>query len=862
MSRMRWILIAILVVAGMLLAACKPAPTPTAAPTEKPTAPPEAPTEEATAPSEAAGCMGGEGGTVSMIGVWSGDEEGTFKSILQPFLDRCDITLEYEGTRDLAVYSTRIEGGNPPDIVGLPNPGLLAQFKDYMVPLDDIIDLSQYSPAWQSLGSVDGTVYGAFFKADTKSLVWYSPPVFEAMGYSVPTTWDEMTSLMDQIVADGGVPWSCGIGSGDATGWVATDWIQDILLRTQGADFVERWARHEVPWTDPAIKEAFQTYYDICASDTYALGGAQGTLNTSFQESLYPPFQDPPQAYMVRQASFAGGIIGEQFPDLVAGEDYTFFMFPAFNDEYGAPMQGGADVMALFNADNPAAVALLNYMFSAEGGRALAASGWGLSPNNNVTADDYTSPLQGRAAALMNEAPAFSFDADDRFPGGLNVDYWQAVVDYLNGGDLDTILERMEAKAKEAYGESTGESTAPSSDCMDGKGGTVSMIGVWSGDEEGTFKSILQPFLDRCDITLEYEGTRDLAVYSTRIEGGNPPDIVGLPNPGLLAQFKDYMVPLDDIIDLSQYSPAWQSLGSVDGTVYGAFFKADTKSLVWYSPPVFEAMGYSVPTTWDEMTSLMDQIVADGGVPWSCGIGSGDATGWVATDWIQDILLRTQGADFVERWARHEVPWTDPAIKEAFQTYYDICASDTYALGGAQGTLNTSFQESLYPPFQDPPQAYMVRQASFAGGIIGEQFPDLVAGEDYTFFMFPAFNDEYGAPMQGGADVMALFNADNPAAVALLNYMFSAEGGRALAASGWGLSPNNNVTADDYTSPLQGRAAALMNEAPAFSFDADDRFPGGLNVDYWQAVVDYLNGGDLDTILERMEAKANEAYSK
>ena len=444
MSRMRWILISILVVAGMLLASCKPAPTPT------PTA---TPTEEPTVPSGAPECMGGEGGTVSMIGVWSGDEEGTFKSILQPFLDQCDITLEYEGTRDLAVYSTRIEGGNPPDIAGLPNPGLLAQFEDYMVPLDGIIGLSQYSSAWQDIGSVDGTVYGAFFKADTKSLVWYSPPVFDAMGYSVPTTWDEMTTLMDQIVTDGGVPWSCGIGSGDATGWVATDWIQDILLRTQGADFVEQWARHEIPWTDPAIKDAFQTYYDICASDTYALGGAQGTLNTSFQESLYPPFQDPPQAYMVRQASFAGGIIGEQFPDLVAGEDYTFFMFPPFNDQYGAPMQGGADVMALFNADNPAAVALMNYMFSPEGGQALAASGWGLSPNNNVTADDYASPLQGRAAALMNDAPAFSFDADDRFPGGLNVDYWQAVVDYLNGGDLDTILDRMETKAIEAYTE-------------------------------------------------------------------------------------------------------------------------------------------------------------------------------------------------------------------------------------------------------------------------------------------------------------------------------------------------------------------------------------------------------------------------
>jgi ABC-type glycerol-3-phosphate transport system substrate-binding protein len=93
-----------------------------------------------------------------------------------------------------------------------------------------------------------------------------------------------------------------------------------------------------------------------------------------------------------------------------------------------------------------------------------------------------------------------------------------------------------------------------------------------------------------------------------------------------------------------------------------------------------------------------------------------------------------------------------------------------------------------------------------------------------------------------------------------MKWMFGEEGGKALAASGWGLSPNNGVAAGDYGSALQGQAATLMNEAPAFSFDADDRFPGGLNVDYWQAVVEYLNGGDLDAILERVEARANEVY--
>jgi len=435
------IISATLVIVALLISACCPPPS-TPEPTGK--VPPT------TAPSSKYDCMGGEGGTVTMIGVWSGDEEANFKAILEPYLSECNVTLEYEGTRDQAVLATRVEGGNPPDIAGLPNPGIMGQYADKLVALDGVINLGDYSAAWQSLGSVNGTVYGAFFKADTKSLVWYNPKAFAAAGYEVPTTWDDMMTLSDKIVADGGVPWSTGIESGDATGWVATDWIQDILLRTEGPDFVEKWTRHEIPWTDPAIKAAWEEYYGIVASDDYALGGADGTLNTAFAESLYPLYLDPPEAYMCRMAGFAGGVIAEQYPDLTEVEDYDFFVLPQKSADIGAPMQGGADVFVMFN-DSPAAKGLMAYMFSQEAGEALAESGWGLSPNSKVSTSAYPSALSGKMATAMNEAPSFSFDADDRMPGGINTDYFAGITEYIGGGDLDTILQRLESRATEVY---------------------------------------------------------------------------------------------------------------------------------------------------------------------------------------------------------------------------------------------------------------------------------------------------------------------------------------------------------------------------------------------------------------------------
>ncbi|NIV27966.1 MAG: extracellular solute-binding protein, partial [Anaerolineae bacterium] len=265
-----------LVVAGLLLAACAPSPTPT--PTEPPTEPPE----------EAF-----EGETVSVIGVWGGDELESFYAMVAPWEERTGAKVEFEGTRDLnAVLTTRVEGGNPPDLAGLPGPAVLQQFaKDgHLVDLGTFLDPAGYDQSWLDLASYQGKLYGIFTKAAVKSMVWYSPPAFEAAGYEVPTTWDELIALSDQIVADGGTPWCIGLESGAASGWPATDWIEDIMLRTAGPDKYDQWRKHEISWNDPAVKNAWETFGDIVTNEDYVYGGTTGVLATNFGESPYPMF--------------------------------------------------------------------------------------------------------------------------------------------------------------------------------------------------------------------------------------------------------------------------------------------------------------------------------------------------------------------------------------------------------------------------------------------------------------------------------------------------------------------------------------------------------------------------------------------
>ena len=848
-KKILWVIVTLLMIMALSLTACQPEEVPTEVPEE---AAPEEPVEPA--PAEEIDCFGGEGSEISLLAVWAGDEEARLIEIFQPLIDACDITFTYEGTRDLsAILSTRVEGGNPPDATMMPGIGSLTTYKDDLIPLDQLdANLENYSQSWLDLGTVDGEVLGVFVKSDIKSIVWYSPLVFETEGYAVPTTWDEFVALVDQISADGGVPLSMGMESGGATGWTGTDFVQDIMLQTQGLDFVNGLATHDTAFTDPGVTETWELYGSWAADPAYALGGAQGTVSTGFIDAINAVFADPPQAYMVKQSGFAGGVAMGQYPELEFGTDVDFFVIPSMDGSPGV-MQVGGDAMAVFN-DTPAVRAFVTYLSSAQGGQAWAASGFDLSPNKKATGEYYSDAIAAAKADALVNASAVSFDVGDLLMGGLNMSEFEAITEYVSGGDLNAILQRLEDRAIEIYGDTA------TIDCMGGEGGEISLLGVWAGDEEARLIEIFQPLIDACDITFTYEGTRDLsAILSTRVEGGNPPDATMMPGIGSLTTYKDDLIPLDQLdANLENYSQSWLDLGTVDGEVLGVFVKSDIKSIVWYSPLVFETEGYAVPTTWDEFVALVDQISADGGVPLSMGMESGGATGWTGTDFVQDIMLQTQGLDFVNGLATHDTAFTDPGVTETWELYGSWAADPAYALGGAQGTVSTGFIDAINAVFADPPQAYMVKQSGFAGGVAMGQYPELEFGTDVDFFVIPSMDGSPGV-MQVGGDALAVFN-DTPAVRAFVSYLTSGRGARMWAASGFDLSPNNKVTGLSYVDDIAAAKANALAASSAVSFDIGDLLLGGINMDEFTGITEYVNGGDLADILQRLEDRMAEVY--
>jgi alpha-glucoside transport system substrate-binding protein len=432
----------------MLLAACGPQATP--APTEKPAEPTKPPAEEPTEvpeeePEAGIDCMGAqEGDEITLLYQWSGVEEENLNEILKPLVDACGIVLAPESTRDHALLDTRVEAGTPPDIAFW-TAAAMDLYQDQLVAIDEAGgNPDNYAGFWKDLGTFGGRWIGLMVKADIKSIIWYSPVVFDAYGYQVPETWDDLDALVEQMAADGNVPWSMGMESGDATGWTGSDFIQDIMLVQQGPDYVLDIISGDVPYDDAGVAAAYETYGKWAKDPAYTVGGAEGTLSTGFLDAIYKVFSDPPEAMMVKQSGFAGGAVAEQYPDLEYGTDYDFFGVPGAQG-----LQGGTDNMMVFNA-SPAVKAFVAYLTSEAGAQKWAEVGFDLSPNKHAVGA-YTDTALAKKADILASATGFTPDIGDSIPGGFGSAEWTAIVDYVNDAtDLESALAGAAAVQAEA----------------------------------------------------------------------------------------------------------------------------------------------------------------------------------------------------------------------------------------------------------------------------------------------------------------------------------------------------------------------------------------------------------------------------
>lgn len=403
------------------------------------------------------------------------------------------------------------------------------------------------------------------------------------------------------------------------------------------------------------------------------------------------------------------------------------------------------------------------------------------------------------------------------------------------------------------------------------------VYGDLSGSEPITvYTSIVEPesvdqeesydkFEECTGATIAYEGSREFeAQLLVRIQAGNAPDIAYIPQPGLLKTIVELpdspivVAPAETEANVTKYfSESWKDYGTVDGTFYAAPLGANMKSFVWYSPSMFADAGYEIPQTWDEMIELSDQIVADGvAKPWCAGVESGDATGWPATDWIEDIVLRSAGAEVYDQWYTHEIPFNDPAIKEAFDYADAILRNPDYVnagIGDAASIATTPWTDGGFPILDG--QCYMHRAANFyqnqwpAGTTVAED------GDVFAFYLPPISEDN--RPVLGGGEFVAAFS-DRPEVAAFQTFLSSPtwanEKALVTEAGGW-VSANSGMDVNNLQTDFDRLAGSVLADTETvIRFDASDLMPGEVGAGtFWTGMVDWLTGTDTDTVLQQIE---------
>lgn len=394
--------------------------------------------------------------------------------------------------------------------------------------------------------------------------------------------------------------------------------------------------------------------------------------------------------------------------------------------------------------------------------------------------------------------------------------------------------------------------------------GTITMMSAGEQNETDAYQKIFDDLINsKVGYKAQVESVSDFEQqFQIRAKAGTL-EVAAAPQPGALPALADagQIVSLEDLgFNIDQLNnlvgKSFMDLGLYKGKHWGLPTNINLKSMIWYPKKAFDAKGYQVPQTWDQLMALSAKIKADGGTPWCVGLESGGATGWPATDWVEDIYLRTAGPAMYDKWYKHEIPFNDPSVKKALDLFGKVMFTPGWVLGGAANTVNVAFADAPGPMFQNPPGCWLHRQASF----IAAQFPSTAkAGVDYDWFPFPPI-DQQGTLYAGELTVVGS-HADKAVAKDFLSRFIAQDvqcqmGGVAASSR---ISPNVNVAESCYVNPILAKASTVLTDAlknGTGRFDASDLMPAAVGSgSWWTGLVKYMKQGpsSAEAILTEVE---------
>jgi alpha-glucoside transport system substrate-binding protein len=410
-----------------------------------------------------AGCLssgsssGGGGNTSNSIELmygFTGNQDKDFQKVVKAWADKNDVTIKFSPTPDFNnLINTKVAGNQLPDIAFFPQPGIMASIakQGKLADLSSVVDTADlkanFVPGALEAGQVDGKQYAVLASANIKSIVYYPKKAAQAAGVAAPQTLDELMALSQKIKATGATPWCFGIENGPATGWPATDWVENLMLIDYGSDVYNQWVQHKIPFNDPKVLAVTDQIDKLLLANGETNGGRKAIASNNFGTAGNVMFNTPPGCYMYRQGNFLAqpGF----FPkNVLADLDNQLGVFPMPGKTADSrPVLGGGDMAGLFSADNDAAKKTMKYLSSAEFANSMAPLGWYLSARKDVDASKYPSKTAQQFADITSKGTEFVFDGSDQMPGAVGSgSFWKEMVAWISGQETaKQALDNIEA---------------------------------------------------------------------------------------------------------------------------------------------------------------------------------------------------------------------------------------------------------------------------------------------------------------------------------------------------------------------------------------------------------------------------------
>lgn len=384
---------------------------------------------------------------------------------------------------------------------------------------------------------------------------------------------------------------------------------------------------------------------------------------------------------------------------------------------------------------------------------------------------------------------------------------------------------------------------------------TINILVGFSGPQFDSFKSGVDPYAKAQGIKINWASDANFnADVVNKVKSGNLPDIAMFPQPGIMADLakQGKLADLSKVMDVkklkTQLVAGIEDVGTVNGKVYAIPPSINVKSLVFYPKKAWAASNLTAPTTLDDMLKFSDTLKNSGKTPWCMGIESGTATGWPATDWMEQLVLNYNGIDKYNQWVQHKIKFDSPEVKKAADYFQKIFGTPGYVYGGQKAIAGQAFGTAGNPMFavgntESKPGCYMFKQGNFITG--AGFFPSsIIKDMDSNVGVFP-FPGQTASdkPLEGGGDVAALFSGKNKSAIKILKYMLTPNFCTACPKSFAYISPFKSFAMSNYPNKLSQQMAKIAYDATSFAFDGSDAMPGAVGSgSFWKQMTAWING--------------------